>query len=738
MKRFAWTIFLSAFLLFQVQPLVSKRILPWFGGSPAVWTTCMLFFQLLLLGGYVYAHLVATRLGPRRQVAVHLVLLGAAAAALPLLFLPLCLGGSWKPSGPDWPTGRIAWLLAVTVGLPFFALSSTSPLLQKWFTLARPRGAVYRLYALSNVGSLLALVTFPVVMEPLLSGRTLAIVWAAGFAAFVLLCAWSALGALRAAGVAQPVGVAQPPSAGDWVGESAGDSLVRQSQAGAPVPHHDDAAAGSPPPEPPVPALVWLLWLLLPACASIMLLSVTNAMCEDIAVVPFLWVLPLGLYLLSFIICFDSDYWYYRPVFWPLMIGAIAYMCYVLGVGASADLAVQLGGLALGLFACAMVCHGELVRLKPAPGRLTAFYLMVAAGGALGGVFVTLVAPFVFKTFVELHVGIWLSAAVALVALGYGLRYRAPDAWMARLIRRVPAWLRWTGISLAAAGLVALGVVLAHLAMRDRKNVICTTRNFYGVLRVEEFHADNPERHSFWLLHGRITHGVQYTGSLRRTPVTYYGKKTGLGVALDYYPRQDGLRVWAVGMGTATVAVYGKPGDLYRFFEINSNVVDLATNSGYFTYFTDSPAHCEVVMGDARLSIEREPPDQRFDVLILDAFSSDAIPVHLLTYEAFEIYLRHMNPGGIIAVHISNRHLDLEPVVVGLAVRCHLQIVSRETFSGGDDTQYNTQWMLLTNNKEFLARPEVQDDADEVTSRACYWTDDFSDLFSIIRWRQDR
>ena len=721
MIRFALTIFLSAFLLFQLQPLVSKRILPWFGGSPAVWTTCMLFFQLLLLGGYVYAHLIATRLGQRRQVVVHLVVLGVAAAVLPLLFLPLYLSGSWKPSSPDSPTWRIAWLLAVTVGLPFFALSSTSPLLQKWFTLARPQGAVYRLYALSNAGSLLALVTFPVLMEPLLSARTLAIAWAMGFAGFVLLCAWSGLGALSSSGVAQ----SRSPSG----------AVACASE--APAPHCCGAAAGSPPQEARVPALVWLLWLLLPACASIMLLAVTNAMCQDIAVVPFLWVLPLGLYLLSFIICFDSEHWYYRPVFWPLMIGMIAYMCHVMSVGAGADLLVQIRGLSLGLFACAMVCHGELVRLKPGPRRLTAFYLMVAAGGALGGVFVTLVAPFVFKTFVELNIGIWLSAAVALAALGYSLWYGVPDARWARLVRRFPAWLRWTGISLAAAGLVGLGVLLVYLAVRGRENIICTTRNFYGVLRVEERQANDPEKHSFWLLHGRIAHGVQYTGSLRHTPVSYYGKETGLGLALEYYPRRDGIRVWAVGMGTATVAAFGQPGDLYRFFEINSNVVDLAKNKEYFTYFTDSPAQCEVVLGDGRLSIEREPPDQRFDILVLDAFSGDAIPVHLLTREAFEIYLRHMNPGGVIAVHITNRHLDLEPVVVGLADWFDLQMVSRETSSSADDSQFVTRWILLTNNREFLARPEVQEGAEEFVSRPCYWTDDFSDLFTIIRWRQD-
>jgi uncharacterized membrane protein YobD (UPF0266 family) len=448
-------------------------------------------------------------------------------------------------------------------------------------------------------------------------------------------------------------------------------------------------------------------------------------------------VLPLGLYLLSFILCFDSEVWYYRPLFWPLMIGLIAYMCHVLDVGVGADLKVQIGGLSLGLFACAMVCHGELVRLKPGPRRLTAFYLMVAAGGALGGVFVTLVAPLIFKTYAELQAGIWLTAAVTLVALGYSLWYRTPEMWLERLVHWFPAWLRWNAISLAAACLVGLAVLLVHLALLEQKDVICTLRNFYGVLRVEERNVDDPERHAFWLLHGRITHGVQFTGSLRDKPVSYYGKETGLGLALDYYPQREGMRVWVVGMGTATTAVYGQPGDLYRFFEINSNVVRLSKDLGYFTYITDSQAKCEIVMGDARLSIEREPPDERFDVLVLDAFSSDAIPVHLLTREAFEIYLRHMNPGGIIAVHISNRHLDLQPVVVGLAKGFDLQMVYRETTPDTYGVDFNTEWILLTNNAEFLARSEVQVGAEEITARPVYWTDNFSNLFTIIRWGQD-
>jgi hypothetical protein len=359
---------------------------------------------------------------------------------------------------------------------------------------------------------------------------------------------------------------------------------------------------------------------------------------------------------------------------------------------------------------------------------------MVAAGGALGGVFVTLVAPLVFKTYVELNVGIWLSAAVALTALGYNVWRGATDLWLTRLVHWLPAWLRWTGISLAVASLAGLAVPLVQFVLLDRQHILFTSRNFYGVLRVEEWQKGDPENHSLWLLHGRITHGAQYTGSLRRTPVTYYGHETGLGLAIDHYPHVGGLRVWAVGMGVATVAAYGKPGDLYRFFEINSNVVDLTKNKGFFTYFSDSPAQCEVVMGDARLSIEREPVDERFDILALDAFSGDAVPTHLLTREAFEIYLRHMAPGGIIAVHISNRHLDLEPVVVGLANWFGLKMVSHITDASADGIQFNTNWILLTKNEEFLANPKIKAAMEPLTSNTCCWTDDFSNLFTIIRW----
>lgn len=697
MYWFGVTIFLSAFLLFQVQPLISKRILPWFGGSPAVWTTCMLFFQVLLLCGYAYAHLLTTRLSQRRQVVTHLAVLGLGIAALPLLFLPLYLGGAWKPASPDWPTVRILLLLAVTVGVPYFALSSTSPLLQKWLVTARPGKRVYRLFALSNVGSLLALLSFPFVMEPLFSTRKMAIGWSAGFIAFALLCARTGLAAFRA-----PLG----------------------------------GLSGDPPPaaapmEERVPPIVWLLWLSLPACASVMLLAVTNKICQDVAVVPFLWVLPLTLYLLSFIICFDSDRWYFRPVFWPLMAAGVACMCWMLTAqagGGDLDILWQIAGYALGLFVCSMVCHGELVRLRPGGRHLTAFYLMVAAGGALGGVFVALVAPLIFKTYAELNLGIWLSAAAALAALAYSLKLASRRSGT---FHRPAVYLRRVGIPLAAIGLVPLGVVLARNVSIMQAACFRISRNFYGVLRVFEDDKNDPELHSFTLVHGRICHGKQYTGSLRRKPMTYFGEGSGVGLAMRLYPgRQAAIRVGILGLGAATLAAYGRQGDVFRFYEINSEVVALARDP--FTYLADSAAKCEIVMGDARLSLEREP-SQQFDILILDAFSGDAIPVHLLTQEAFQIYLRHLKPGGIIAVNISNWNFDLQPVVAGLADRANLRMVSVQFEPAKATRQFRSTWVLLTDNEQFLAVPTIKLLAKKTGGRRLYWTDDFSDLFSVLK-----
>jgi len=692
---FAVTVFLSAFLLFQVQPLISKCILPWFGGTPTVWTTCMLFFQAALLAGYTYAHLVSMRLRPRQQVILHLVVIAAA-----LMALPIRPDARWKPEGAEDPTWRIIGLLAVTVGLPYFVLATTSPILQAWFSRANPAVSPYRLYALSNAGSLLALTTYPFLVEPNLSSSRQVVAWSAGFVFFALACAWCAARLWRTSG---------------------------------------EAHAGAGAPEPPAvitrpPLSLQLLWLMLAASASVMLLAVTNQICQDMAVVPFLWVLPLALYLASFIICFDNERWYFRPVFWPLLIVAVAGMCWVMYKASYASLLAQVGLYCLGLFACCMVCHGELARLKPAPRYLTSFYLMIAAGGALGGVFVGLVAPLIFKTYLELHFGIWSCCALALIALWYSTENTQAD----RRWRRF--WWPWGYAAVSVAVFGGLGGILERQAHQMTRRCVDVARNFYGVVRVTESHEYSPERHKYTLIHGGINHGWQYLHPDKRGAITsYYAERSGIGLALRLKRQaQSGLRVGVAGLGTGSIIAYGQRDDYWRFYEINPDILRLATTR--FTYLRDTRARWDVVMGDARLSLERElATPKQFDILVLDAFSGDAVPVHLLTREAFAIYLQHMRPDGIIAVHISNRHLDLLPIVSGLAEHFGLRLVAidydPDKYTGDKDKEYERcNWVLVGHDSPFFDLEEVRAaEQSQPAQRPFIWTDDYSNLFRILR-----
>ena len=687
MWLYAATIVLSAFLLFQVQPLMGKYILPWFGGAPAVWTTCMLFFQTMLLAGYAYAHLARTWLGERGQALGHMAVLAAA-----LLLLPIEPSATWKPEGGADPTWRILAVLATGVGLPYFALAATSPLVQAWFSVAKPAASPYRLYALSNAGSLLALATYPLVVEPALRLRTQTGVWSALFAAFAVLCAGCALRAWR--------------------------------RGPAPEPATAPATDGEAAPRPGL--MVKLLWLALPACGSVMLLAVTNQMCADVGVFPFLWVLPLGLYLLSFILCFHSDRTYWRPVFWPLLLLAVAGMIWLLYENVYASMILQIVGFSAGLFICCMVCHGELARLKPHPRYLTSFYLASSAGGAVGGLLVTLVAPLVFRAYFELHVGLWACLALAAIAF-----------WREKRLRQ--KWRRWWALPLAGVGcmtvLAGAAVALALEARYETENSLMASRNFYGVLQVLEYNADSPQRHYYSLVHGRIVHGSQYSQDpLRHRPVTYFGVDSGVGLAILYRRIGKPIKIGVVGLGTGTLAAYGGKGDTVRFYEINPEVRRLATSQ--FTYLADSAARCEVIMGDARLSLEREPP-QDFDVLVLDAFSSDAIPIHLLTEEAFDIYRRHLKPDGVLAVHVSNRFLDLKPVVYGAAEHFGMAAALINADDEGKEELVSSSWILVTRDKAFLQEPAIQGPASEPDASPIvlrHWTDDYSDLFRIIRW----
>jgi hypothetical protein len=768
MLAYALTIFLSAFLLFQVQPLIGKAILPWFGGAPAVWTTCMLFFQLLLLGGYAYAHALASLLTPRAQRRVHAALLALALLGLALATFfwksPILPGPGWKPSDPESPVLRILVLLLVCVGLPYFLLATTGPLLQAWFAREHPGVSPYRLYALSNAGSLLALLTYPFAVEPKLTLHAQAFAWAGGFVLFAAGCALLAFrfSASSKASVAAAAGAASVEVAG----AEARPSVSRR-----------------------------LLWLALAACASVMLLATTNQLCQEVAAIPFLWVLPLCLYLLSFILCFESDRIYRRGLFGPALALGLGAVAYVLNEGFSVRLALQVAVYAFALFACCMVCHGELVRLKPEPRHLTAFYLMVSAGGALGGLLVGVVAPRVFDGFWEYHVALFLTGLLAALVLlkDAGSWLRAGRPWPAFVVMlafsafalkvrerswfdsavtfargafasprkasfsagglllfavflaltRAVWWRRGRPVFGAACLSISLGL-LGSVLFADieqfRSQAVSVTRNFYGVLTVEEQNKEFPDLHLLRLRHGHIVHGYQYQSpEKRRLATSYYSDKSGIGLAIHLHPHRElGLRIGVVGLGVGTIATFAQLGDSVRFYDINPDVVRLSLGPHrVFTYVADCMGKVEVMQGDARLSLERELAQgkpQGFDVLAIDAFSSDSIPVHLLTREAISVYLAHLaRPDGILAVHISNRYLDLEPVVKAQADELHLDASLIDVEDGG--AFWSSTWILLSPEGDVLQRSGIDEDAEELDTEkhVRLWTDDYSNLFQVLK-----
>lgn len=759
MRLHAVTIFLGAFLLFLVQPLIGKYILPWFGGSPGVWTTCLLFFQVLLLGGYAYAHALSTWLRPRQQAHVHLGLL-----LLSLAWLPIAPDPGWKPLAGQAPTGAILLLLTACLGLPYLVLSATGPLVQRWFSLTHPDRSPYRLYALSNVGSLLALVAYPFAVEPLLSRAAQSWAWSAGLVAFAVACGACAWQLRRLPATADAAATATPPDPA--------------------APADADARPG---------AGTIFLWLALPALASLLLVAMSNKLSTDVAVTPFLWVMPLGLYLLSFILCFDHPRWYRRTLFSALLAAGCAAVWYLLDQGLLVRLPVQVTGYTVTLFAACMLCHGELYLLKPAARHLTLFYLCIAAGGALGGVTVALVAPLVFTGYHELPLGLWgvayliavlsllrrsrelvlgLAAGVVSVPLLLPMlmarRASDPLDWFERFFRHVnefngeywkeivailvvlfvclrgdrrPVGLVWRRRMSAFPLLmsVLLGVVFIIQVMDGGRTVLEGTRNFYGTLKVRELNAGSAADHYYALSHGITTHGLQFAEAPRSLqPVSYYGFSSGVGRAIDSLVRPH-RHLGMVGLGAGSIAAYGLPGDRLRIYEIDPDVIRLARER--FTYLDLSVAAIEIVPGDARLTLEAElqrGAPQHFDLLALDAFSSDAIPVHLLTREAVAIYLQHLKPDGILAVHISNRHLNLLPVLEALAreFQLHQAVISDDPDAEREWWLYPTTWVLLTRHEALLRADEILN-ATEIPAaepaRAVLWTDDHASVLSVLK-----
>lgn len=669
---FAATILLSAFLLFQVQPLIAKLILPWFGGSAAVWTSCMLFFQLALLGGYAYAHWLNSRKGTL-QTWIHLGLL-----ALSIFSLPILPSAWWKPSGAEDPLLRILGLLAATVGLPYFLLSSTSPLLQSWY--ARSRGGVmpYRFFALSNAGSMLGLLTYPVLVEPYLTSKQQAWMWSGTYIAFVLVCM----------------------------------TVAFRSRHGQVERKAVDIASVAP---------TWMdriIWMSLAAAASALLLAVTNHLTQNVAAIPFLWVLPLSLYLLSFILCFDSDRWYNRWFFTRVAAGAIPALAYAISDQSTiSELKLAVATFCGLLFVLFMVCHGEVARRRPQSAYLTEFYLMVSVGGAIGGLLIAVAAPYFFNALYDLPVVICLTGILLALLL---VRDRSS----------VEDWK----ILVPVAGLIALGTT--GFLIKDTYDSFGDTkvlaRNFYGALKVTDHTTEGTLGPARTLTHGTIDHGQQFLWPQnQRRATTYYSQKSGVGIAIKALQLDGPMHVGVIGLGAGTLTTYARPIDKYRVYDINPLVVEIANK--YFTFLKNCMSPKTIVLGDARLQLEREP-SQGFDVLAVDAFSGDAIPVHLLTHEAFQLYWRHLKPNGILAVHVSNKYLDLAPVVKQLA-ELDGKRATLVTNSDIDAEEVSVaDWVLVTSKPGFHDLPEVKAGKEEITARPGLrpWTDDYSNLYQIL------
>jgi hypothetical protein len=688
---FGVAIFLASFLLFLVEPIAARQLLPILGGSAAVWITCLVFFQTALLLAYLYAHWLARR--PRWTVH-FLLLLAAAVSAIFWSFGSLRAG-----AGAVHPILTVFTALSLSIGLPFLMAGATSPLLQVWWARRETGKIPYRLYALSNLASLLALALYPSLIEPHLTLRTQRAVWSAGFLAFALLAAWLAFKTRSAAVTSLRTTFPEDPGL------------------------------------PPSPLRHKVLWVLLPMGAAMQLSAVTSYLTANIAAIPLLWVLPLGVYLLTLIVAFQFPGLVPRGIVGRLLIVLLASLGYMLShVGVAWPMRVAILFFLLELFVACLFLHGEACSLRPhRAAESTLFYLLFAAGGALGSFLIGIAAPLVFTFNYDLSITFAITALLALAVTW-------ASGWNQRLL--------WSVATIALLFLVVLiRTAYAH-------NTTVAVRNFYASLRVTQDHS-YPGATVRTLSNGAIQHGTQIFGTdeLRRTPTTYYGEDSGVGLALRFCcpaSRQPGAdpsgalptatesaprprNLGVIGLGAGTLAAFSHPGDRIRFYEINPAVAPIAQN--VFTYMRDSGAAIDIVPGDARTSLASEPP-QHFDVLVVDAFSGDAIPLHLLTTQALGLYRRHLAPNGIVAFHISNQHVNLGPPIALLAASAGMQARRVSSLSDDKTGEYNATWILLTDSPTFFAQPQVavHSAAPTLEPGLRLWTDDYSSLLPLLRW----
>ena len=722
---FAAAMFVNALLLFLVQPMFAKLLLPQLGGSPAVWTTCMLFFQSALLAGYAYSHSLVRLRQPWQQAAVHLVVM-----ALPILTLPIAVSAT--VSAAEEPISSVLRLSTISVGAPFFALATSAPLLQRWFAAAyRPSPGVngptnvdpYFLYAASNIGSFASLLLYPTVIEPALALSTQTRIWSIAYAAAVLLTvACAAVMWLRAA----------PAS------HRKAEATVADGERNA---------------------VTWsrrLRWIALAFVPSSLLLAVTAYFSTDVAAVPLLWVVPLALYLLTFVITFSSSgprvTAFCQRIF-PLI---VLYLAWMLTSEARLPLPAMLATHLTSFFVVSILCHGALAADRPATAHLTDFYLSLSVGGALGGVFNTLLAPALFNSVLEYPLA--LACGVLLLTIGAGTEPLTHRRWWLKpaiVAALTIAALKWPAEGIRASlitwFLLLTAILVGYSVSRERRrlgvcvlvmlgvyaviggrgfnNVVYASRTFFGTYRV----MSDPGLKSFTLFHGTTIHGQQSFGSSE--PLTYFHRESPIAQVLTTRPAGSVAAVGVVGLGVGTLAAYAQPAQRWTFYEIDPEVERIARDARYFTHLHRCGSACTVVIGDARLTLQQRP--DKYDVMVLDAFSSDAIPIHLLTREAVEIYLSHLNQDGVLAIHISNNHLDLRPVVAALGR--DLGLTGRARFQDPRDPdrrRFPSMWAVVARSEAALGAVAADDNWEplEAGSRRT-WTDDFSNLWSVIKWR---
>jgi len=711
------TIFLGATLLFLVQLIFARLALPLLGGAPAVWNTAMVFFQAVLLAGYAYAHWLSSKVRPAMQMKIHLAVL-----LLPLISLPVAIPAGWQIPTEGNPIPWLLGLLAVAVGMPFFAVSTTSPLLQKWFASTSHPAAKdpYFLYAASNAGSLVGLLGYPLVIEPNTALKWQGSAWSVGFGLLIAL--------MLACG-----------------------SLTRGSSV--------KSTPGVVVDEPPVLPICRIRWLVYALVPSSLMLSVTAYISTDIAAVPMLWAIPLALYLLTFIVAFSR-----RPLVshalarraLPLLLVAVVM---VLAMGATTPLSLLMGLHLAAFFVAALVCHGELARDRPSPRHLTEFYLWMSAGGAIGGIFNGLLAPVLFNRLTEYPLMLVAAAWIGLSKGGQAMGYRKlslavvpallaillslalPAHWENSLLRNiivfgVPAVFCFLASRDGIRFALAIGGVLlvSRFLPEHESRTLFAGRSFFGIHRVTE----SGQGRFHLLFHGKTVHGIQSLDpAQRKVPLSYYHPTGPLG---QIFTTRGSRPVAAVGLGAGAAAAYGKAGQEFTFYEIDPSVKRIASDPRYFTYLADSPAHIEVITGDARLKLSTAP-DAHFELIILDAYGSDSVPAHLLTREALQLYLRKLAPGGLIAFHISNLHMDLRPVVGNLAHDGGLPCLFQEDadFQEAESTMGKapSRWAVVARHDSdlelFLRSNRWQSLAPD--ARLKVWTDDYSSILPLLDFK---